>query len=626
MAGTFSFSRSAVSMANGILSGTGWSGTISYAFPTDAASYGYTTETSDGFASINSAMQSTVLFAIETDDGNDANDAFSVEGFTNSSFESGSAADATLRFAESNVPATAYAYMPAAAEQGGDVWFGTKYDYTAPQAGNYAWHTILHEIGHALGLKHAHEKSGSWGVMASANDAVEYTVMSYRSYVNGKTTGYTYSTWSAPQTYMMADIAALQHMYGADYTANSGDTVYKWTPSNGDTYIDGELAIDAGGSVIFATIWDGAGNDTYDFGAYSAALSVDLAPGKYITLGRDQTAFLGGGKYASGSVYNALLYNKNTASMIENATTGSGNDQVYGNTIANALDAGAGNDKLFGLEGNDTLTGGSGNDTIDGGTGDDQLTGGDGDDMLLGGVGNDIYYGGAGLNKMTDSAGNDTFYGGAGSDVISAGAGNDVIYSAGTQFDEAATSGDTIVAGTGNDSIWGSHAADVVTLTSGNNYLWAGAGADKITGGTGNDTIWGNWDSDSIIGGAGNDSIRGNEGADYINGSTGNDILIGDELTDTIIGGAGNDTMTGDYNVDEADIFVIESNRNMGRDVITDFDFEHDMLKLGIATMKALVVSAAKQVGTDTMITFSSSTILTLKDFDVGDVDQILFA
>jgi serralysin len=135
--------KSDVVMANGIMTGLAWSGTITYAFPTSASDYSYTGAPSNGFAAIGAAQQANALFALEVDNGNSADDGFSVEGFTLANFESGDASTSTLRFAQSNDPATAYAYFPTTAAQGGDVWFGTKYDYTAPQAGNYSWHTML---------------------------------------------------------------------------------------------------------------------------------------------------------------------------------------------------------------------------------------------------------------------------------------------------------------------------------------------------------------------------------------------------------------------------------------------------------------------------------------------------
>ena len=72
-------------------------------------------------------------------------------------------------------------------QDNGDVWFGIFYqgtpnDYATPAAGNYAWHTHLHEIGHALGLKHGHENSLDGPVPANV-DSVEFTVMTYRTYI-----------------------------------------------------------------------------------------------------------------------------------------------------------------------------------------------------------------------------------------------------------------------------------------------------------------------------------------------------------------------------------------------------------------------------------------------------------
>src|SRR3546814_15852656 len=59
-------------------------------------------------------------------------------------------------------------------------------------------------------------------------------------------------------------IRALQHLYGADFTTNNGNTVYSWNPLNGQTLVDGAVAISPGGNRIFATLWDGGGVDPYD--------------------------------------------------------------------------------------------------------------------------------------------------------------------------------------------------------------------------------------------------------------------------------------------------------------------------------------------------------------------------
>ncbi|TXI04768.1 MAG: hypothetical protein E6Q73_02795 [Pseudorhodobacter sp.] len=172
---------------------------------------------------------------------------------------------------------------------------------------------------------------------------------------------------------MRSDIAALQRLYGADFTTNQGDTVYKWNPGNGITLINGVTAISPGANRIFATIWDGNGNDTYDLTAYTTGVQVDLRPGYGSSFSSTQKANLGGGVLASANIYNAYQYNGDARSLIENVWTGSGSDSLICNQARNVLRGMAGNDMLQGLQGDDYLSGGLGNDKLYGGSGADQF-------------------------------------------------------------------------------------------------------------------------------------------------------------------------------------------------------------------------------------------------------------
>ncbi|PDT82456.1 M10 family metallopeptidase C-terminal domain-containing protein [Sinorhizobium sp. BJ1] len=414
------------SLIDGVLSGYAWTGPITYAFPTVKSSYSYSGEKDNGFAAVSQAQINAALFAMEQSFGSAANDGFSVEGFTNASFTSGSAASATIRFAQSNEPDTAWAYLPGAYAQAGDIWFGTTYAGTAadnrtPVAGNYAWHTLLHELGHALGLKHGHEAEGAFKPLPSQYDSIEYSIMTYSGYV-GAGEGYYYEQYGAPQTFMMADIAALQEIYGADFTTNSGDTVYKWTPGSGATLVNGSVGIAPGANRIFATIWDGGGNDTYDLSAYATGLKIDLRPGNASTFSVDQLAWLGGGSnngFAAGNIFNSLLYHGDTRSLIENVKGGSAGDKIIGNQAAN---------RLWGNSGNDALSGASGKDTLYGGSGADKLYGGNGNDTLYGESNNDALYGGGGADKLFGAAGADTFQFKAVADSTVSTSGRDTIY------------------------------------------------------------------------------------------------------------------------------------------------------------------------------------------------------
>ncbi|MEY9103882.1 serralysin [Bradyrhizobium yuanmingense] len=351
---------------DGLLSGVKWSGTITYSFPDAPSDYsnpysgGSGEPTTSGFASVPTQIQAAINYAVGL-----------ILSYTNANIQYAGTNGADLMIAQS--PAanpTAYAYYPGNYAPGGDIWFGTQYNFSLAKLGNYYFTTALHELGHAIGLKHSQEAGGPGNVaVPSAHDSSEYTVMSYRSYVGASTTGgYTNEAYGYSQTYMANDILALQTMYGADYTTQSSNTVYTWNPTTGQQFINGVGQLAPGGGVggsanrIYETVWDGGGVDTYDLSNYTTNLSINLNPGASSVFSSVQLAYLGNGHYASGNVYNAYLYNGDARSYIDNSIGGSGNDAIIGNVVANTLN---------GAGGNDTITGGAGNDSINGGTGTD---------------------------------------------------------------------------------------------------------------------------------------------------------------------------------------------------------------------------------------------------------------
>ena len=328
-----------------LVSGLEWAGnSLSYAFPTSVSQYpadiDETTPASD-FAPFTAVQQQATTQLLQL-----------VANVSGLSFQLASnPAAAHLKFAMSSDADPAFAYYPSSGNPtpgstlAGTAWFN-KQDFNNPVKGNYAWMAMLHETGHALGLKHGHETPTA---ISPDRDSLEYSVMTYRSYVGqgvGPNDGFGNETFGYPQTLMMLDIAALQRIYGANFSHNATDTVYRWSSTTGEMSINGAGQGAPGANRVFMTLWDGGGTDTYDLSTYSSNLTIDLRPGEWTRLGGVQLANLGDGNSARGNVANALLFEGDTRSLIENAIGGNGVDTLVGNRAKNMLTGNGGPDQF----------------------------------------------------------------------------------------------------------------------------------------------------------------------------------------------------------------------------------------------------------------------------------------
>ena len=140
--------------------------------------------------------------------------------------------------------------------------------YLAP-SGEDSLSVYIHEVGHALGLGHP----GYYPVPDATephyfgNAQTEYLIDSTQatimSYIHGHNTSFIDADYNLPVTPMIADIIAIQSLYGVAETTRMGDTVYGYR-SNADGHL-GE----------FFTLWTGELNPLVD---------VHVGRGSYPTL------------------------------------------------------------------------------------------------------------------------------------------------------------------------------------------------------------------------------------------------------------------------------------------------------------------------------------------------------
>lgn len=259
-----------------------------------------------------------------------------------------------------------FAWYPGSDGVDSDIFINDSSSNATLRYGSRGAYVLVHELGHALGLKHPFDEPDTDDGIASppylndSEDDTRWTMMSYNE-----------SSSEYKLKFSELDIAALQYLYGPSKKSRTGDDTYVYR--TGDPNF----------------VWDGGGEDTVDASASYSGVVIYLEPGY-----QGYNRLFG----KSGRITSAGQITVNFGTEIENLIGSGQNDFLVGNRLDNDIRGNDGNDRIFGRQGDDSLVGGAGDDELSGWIGNDRLTGGDGSDTLDGGDGLDF----AGFSSRKD--------------------------------------------------------------------------------------------------------------------------------------------------------------------------------------------------------------------------------